>query len=102
MRVDRISLMVDAGIDKDEAEKTVVEFANISDEQFATIVSLKKPAVVAEVVEEVVDEDAAGEAAAEEVEVEEVEEVVLVAEQSDENSVVKQLESFLTNKLVNK
>jgi uncharacterized coiled-coil protein SlyX len=102
MKTDRVSLMIDAGIEKSDAEATVEEFANVSDEQFLKIVDLKKPAVVAEAVDEEVDEDKDGESAVEasEIETDEVDETVLAAEQTEENSVVKQLESFLTNKLV--
>ena len=101
-RADRISIMVDANIDKAEAEALVDKFSNVNDEQFADIVELKKSQTAETVEPEVeADEDVEGESAAETVEVVEPKgEVSLATASSDPTSdVVAALSNFLSQKL---
>jgi hypothetical protein len=46
VKVDRISILVNAGVEKSEAEKLTDRFSGISDEQFADIVELQKKIIV--------------------------------------------------------
>lgn len=48
LKTSRVSTLVDAGVDKEEAEAVVEEFANLSDEQFESLAGMLKPTVVSE------------------------------------------------------
>jgi hypothetical protein len=43
LKTSRISTLVDAGVDKEEAEAIVEKFANLNDEQFDSLVGMLKP-----------------------------------------------------------
>lgn len=102
LRTDRISVLVDAGVELTEAESTVDKFIDISDEQFTDIVELKRPAV-AETVEPTLEEDPEGEAVAEVAEVEEVVEDVVLATADDRGqNAVAALSEFLSSITFNK
>ena len=48
LKTSRVSTLVDAGVDKEEAEAIVAKFANLNDEQFDAIAGILKPTVVSE------------------------------------------------------
>lgn len=110
LRINRIAIMVDAGIDKAEAEEFVDKFISVNDEQFTSIVELRKSKASevktedVEAVENVdeIDEDAVGEQNIDETEIdnEEVDETTLASEA--ENSVKSGLENYFSNVLVKK
>lgn len=104
LRTDRISLMIDAGIERSEAEVVVDKFINLNDEQFGDIVEMKKSTVVADKEDVDEGEDKKGEASAEDIEIEE-EKVdddlnLSTASVDDDDEVIKQLEEYFTQALV--
>ena len=46
VKVDRVAILVSAGVDKAEAEKLIERFISVTDEQFAEIVELQKKIIV--------------------------------------------------------
>lgn len=97
IKVDRVSVLVSAGVDKTEAEKLVERFASITDEQFADIVELQKKIILANVeekVEEVVEasEDVVSEEVLETAE--ETEEVALSTEIDEKDEFEKTQADF--------
>ena len=90
-KVDRISILVSAGVDKADAEKLTERFAGVSDEQFEEIVELQKRIIIASNVvvaeDEVVVEDVVAEEVVVDEEVLEDAEVVEEASLATDSSV---------------
>jgi len=104
-RVERVSALVDKGVDKAQAETIVVKFETLSDEQFSDIIAIQAELVNVKKTPPVDDGtvDKAGEASAEKVDVttaeEEQEPNLSTNEEDGQKAVVSAIASFFESKL---